>query len=174
MKALPLVGRPITVRFCAGLRAHRGKLLDASDLRGIEVHAASFVRRREIVFDSALKEDFREYARVFVHELFHFTWVKLGNGLRRDFENVLEAEMRGGACGELGWSAEMRKVKLVRADWARRTRAWREYACESFCETGAWLYSGVVRHREFTLEGQFRRARRQWFERSGFRGRIPV
>ena len=27
-------------------------------------------------------------------------------------------------------------------DIAGRTRHWREYCCESFCDTAAWLYSG--------------------------------
>ncbi len=174
MKALPLEGRPITLRFDAGLRAHRGKLLAGSGARGIAVHAASFVRRREIVLDRTLKKNREECARVLVHELFHFAWVKLGNRMRREFERLLEGEMGSRARGELGWSAEMRKVKLVPADLARRSSAWREYVCESFCETGAWLYSGVGRHEEFTLAGRFRSARREWFERSGFGVRIPV
>ena len=38
-------------------------------------------------------------------------------------------------------------------DGAGRTRRWREYCCESFCDTAAWMYSGVERHEEFTLGG---------------------
>jgi hypothetical protein len=40
---------------------------------------------------------------------------------------------------------------------------WREYCCESFCDTAAWLYSGVQVHSEFTLAGRYRHRRRVWF-----------
>ena len=45
-------------------------------------------------------------------------------------------------------------------------RSWhrREYCCESFCDTAAWIYSGVRRHEEFTLAGRWRTGRRKWFE----------
>lgn len=168
---LPLEGRPITLRFEPGLRAWRGRFLPAADPRGAEVHAATFIRRREIVLDAALRRDRRDFSRILVHEIFHFAWVRLGNPRRREFERLLAAEARR---GELGWSAEMRKRVLRPRDRVNRTRAWREYVCESFCDTGAWLYSGVRRHAEFTLPLRFRPRRRAWFRAAGFDARIPV
>jgi len=69
--------------------------------------------------------------------------------------------------GELGWSAEWRKSKLTPLDRRERTRKWREYCCESFCDTAAWLYAGVRTHAEFTLAAAGRAERREWFRKSG-------
>lgn len=115
-----------------------------------------------MALDRALSERPRELARIFVHELFHFAWIHLGNGERRDWEAVLMAE-RGR--GELGWSAELRKLKLTPSDAANRTRRWREYACESFCDTAAWLFAGAARHEEVTLAARWRERRKRWFRR---------
>lgn len=173
MKAVPmsprLEGRPIEIRFAPSLRAHRGKLL--SGARGREVHAGSFLRRRRIVLDAALKSHPSELARILIHELFHFAWLRLGNPKRRSFEELLRRET---ADGELGWSSERLKVELDRRDAALRTRRWREYVCESFCDTAAWLISGNRRHEEFTLAARARRARRTWFERTLLGNRIQI
>ena len=67
------------------------------------------------------------------------------------------------ARGELGWSAEGRKSALDPADCAQRTRAWREYVCESFCDTAAWFFSVQTEHPEWTLARKHRQARRRWF-----------
>ena len=101
---------------------------------------------------------------MFVHELFHFAWLRLGNPRRRSFEALLRGELDTRARGELGWSAEWRKRELELADIARRSRLWREYCCESFCDSAAWLYSGVSKHAEFTLGRRWRTRRRQWFD----------
>src|SRR4029077_6557643 len=93
-------------------------------------------------------------------------WLRLGNDRRRSYERLLAGEIRGEGHGELGWSAEWRKGKLARHDCTVRTRRWREYCCESFCDTAAWLYAGVARHEEFTLVKQARSARRAWFTRT--------
>jgi hypothetical protein len=90
-------------------------------------------------------------------------WLRLGNGVRREWEGLLEIEMRRRVKGELGWSAELRKRALRRIDRRERTRRWREYACESFCDTAAWLLAGAGRHGEFTLQAGARHARRAWF-----------
>jgi hypothetical protein len=127
------------------------------------VHAGSFLRKRLVVLDRALLEAPRELARIVAHELFHFAWLRLGNPSRRAWERLLAAEIRAGVKGELGWSAEWRKDELRRPDPARRTRRWRAYACESFCDTAAWLLAGAGRHAEFTLPAGARRARRRWF-----------
>ena len=87
----------------------------------------------------------------------------LSNASRRSWEAVLKAEYESRVTGELGWSAELRKRRLTVADLARRTPAWRRYACESFCDSAAWLYSGLVKHEEFTLPPGARRGRRGWF-----------
>jgi hypothetical protein len=120
------------------------------------------MRQRKIVLDRALLDTPREFGRILAHELFHFVWLRLGNPVRHDWERLLAAEIRSGARGELGWSAESRKRALSRADRVRRTRRWREYICESFCDTAAWMLS-AGRHAEFTLAAAARRARRQWF-----------
>ena len=156
-------GQPIHVTFVPELKAHRGKLLTGREARGREVHAASFLRERRIVLDAALKKKPRELERILTHELFHFAWLRLGNPKRWSYEELLEAEIRGRIPGELGWSAERTKGTLDRADRVQRSRRWREYVCESFCDSGAWLLS-AHRHAEFTLPAPARRARREWFE----------
>jgi len=146
-----LSGAPVRVESAPGLR----------DRHGV-VHAGSFLRERRI----ALNCTRREFPRVFVHELFHFVWLRAGNPVRLNFEGVLEREFRQGARGELGWSAEWRKQELTPIDRRSRTRRWREYCCESFCDSAAWLYSGVPRHDEFTLSVRFRQWRRDWFDQT--------
>jgi hypothetical protein len=141
---------------------------------GGEIHAGAFLRERRIVFEMALRRQPREFARIFAHELFHFAWLRLGNPRRISYERVLGRELRDGVPGELGWSAEWRKEALGREDRRLRSRRWREYACESFCDTAAWLYSGSGRHGEYTLPAPARQARRAWFAQSGLGAKIPV
>jgi hypothetical protein len=145
-----LCGEAIRIHDVPGLRDRRGP-----------VHAGSFLRERRIAFDCTPGE----FPRIFVHELFHFVWLRLGNPRRHAWEAVLRRELREGARGEWGWSAEWRKRELRPSDVRARSRRWREYACESFCDTAARLYSGVRRHSEYTLEGRFGAARRAWFEK---------
>ena len=115
-----------------------------------------------------------EFPRVFVHELFHFAWLRAGNPLRLSWEALLRGERRAGARGELGWSAEWRKRALSAADVRTRSRRWREYCCESFCDTAAWLYSGIRRHGEFTLPKSSRLGRRAWFRDAIEPKRLPL
>jgi hypothetical protein len=143
-----LTGGPILIQCAPGLRDRRGP-----------VHAGAFLRQRRIAFDCTAAE----LPRIFAHEVAHFIWLRLGNPLRRSWEDFLRAELRARAKGELGWSAEWRKGALVAADISRRTSRWREYCCESFCDTAAWLWGGVSRHPEFTLAGNLRPVRRNWF-----------
>ena len=142
-------GAPIRIEAKRNLRDRRGP-----------VHAAAFLRERRMVFDCTRAE----FPRIFVHELFHFVWLRLGNPLRRAWEDCLAAEFHAGVRGELGWSAEWRKRELDAAEIAVRGRRWREYCCEGFCDTAAWLYSGTARHPEFTLRKRRRKARAAWFE----------
>jgi hypothetical protein len=147
----PLTGDPVRIQTAGRLRDRHG-----------EVHAGSFLRERRIVFDRALSS----FPRIFVHELFHFVWRRKSNVARRSYEDLLKAECLAHVPGELGWSAEWRKLALRPRDIEQRTRRWREYCCESFCDSAAWLYSGVERHAEFTLPARPRRRRRSWFARA--------
>ena len=137
----PVSGAPVRIETIAGLGDRRGA-----------AHAGAFLRERRIAFDCTRPE----FPRIFVHELFHFVWLRLGNPARRSFEDLVEKEWRAGARGELGWSAEWRKDELTAPDIGLRSRRWREYCCESFCDTAAWLYSGVENHEEFTRDSRLR------------------
>ncbi len=169
-----LRGLPIEIAFLAALRAHRGKLLSGHGAAGREVHAGSFLRQRKIVLDAALRKQPGELDRILTHELFHFAWLRLGNPKRRSYEDLLRREFRDGVKGELGWSAECAKTAIARVDARRRTRRWREYVCESFCDSGAWLFAGRGRHEEFTLPSSARRLRRAWFEQARLTRQISV
>jgi hypothetical protein len=127
-----------------------------------------------MVIEEALMADADGFARVFVHELFHFVWLRLGNAKRRSYERLVARELRGGTRGELGWSAEWRKRELTARDWVERTWRWREYCCESFCDTAAWRYAGVKGHKEFTLLAAARAARGEWFADTGVDGGIAI
>jgi hypothetical protein len=140
-----LSGASIRIQQTPGLRDRRGP-----------VHAGAFLRERRIAFDCTRAE----FPRILAHELAHFVWLRLGNPLRRSWERILRTESHP---GELGWSAEWRKQALTAADRRNRTRRWREYCCEAFCDTAAWMWSGVARHPEFTLSARSRSARRRWF-----------
>jgi hypothetical protein len=144
----PLSGKPIYIVTVRGLEDSRGP-----------VYAGSFLRERRIAFNC----NRAEFPRVFIHELFHFAWLRLGNPARLAYEQLLAGELGCGASGELGWSAEWRKLALNRRDIDTRTRQWREYCCESFCDTAAWIYSNLPDHEEFTLANRFRLRRRVWF-----------
>ena len=124
------------------------------------MHAGSFLRERRIILDSGLKNS--ELRRVLLHELFHFAWVRLSNRRRASWVDLVGCELRRNAGGELGWSAEWRKADLP----LRGERFHRDYLCESFCDTGAWRYSGLRKHPEFTLAAHWRDARRTWFDQT--------
>jgi hypothetical protein len=144
------MGRPIRVEIRPSLGTHI---------------AGASIPRRLILLDATVFARHGEFERVLIHELFHFAWVRLSNQRRRDWEQVLARELREKITGELGWSAEWRKDTLTRSDTLRRTPRWRRYACESFCDTAAWLFAGLSAHDEFTLGSRTRRKRRQWFHR---------
>ena len=134
------------------------------------VHAGTFVRERRMAFNCSRAE----FPRIFVHELFHFIWARLGNPARHSYERLVKGEWQAGARGELGWSAEWRKRALAAGDVQSRSRRWREYCCESFCDTAAWLYSGATRHDEFTLTAACRARRRAWFAQKIESGRLSI
>lgn len=163
-------GRSVRVSFLPVLRARRGHLHSGPGEPGQPVHAASFIRVRKIVLDSALRSSRGELLRVALHELFHFAWVRLGNPARRSFELLLEGELAARARGELGWSAEFRKRRVRKED----QRAWRDYLCESFCDSAAWFFGGLRQHDEFTLARRFRNRRAEWFVETFGRRPIPI
>ena len=167
-------GLPIQITFLPELKVRRGKLLSGKTERGREVHAGCFLRQRRIVLDAALKTQPRALARILTHELFHFAWLRLGNPQRRRYEDLLQGEIRRRTRGELGWSAERIKATLSSADCKRRTKRWREYVCESFCDSAAWLLAGRGGNEEFTLPLAARRARRAWFEEARLTSEISV
>ncbi len=160
LRRLPrLTGEPIVYFRAPNLRDRSGP-----------IHGGAFLRERRILFDCTQSE----FPRIFVHEVFHFVWLRAGNPKRRAFEDLIAEELRAAARGELGWAAESRKLRLRPEDLQQRTRRWREYCCESFCDTAAWLYGGLASHDEFTLATRWRKRRRAWFERQ-LRGReLPV
>jgi hypothetical protein len=152
LRRLPAMsGQPVRIQKASGLRDRHGP-----------VHGAAFLRRRSIRLDCTRAE----FPRILVHELFHFVWFRAGNPPRHAFEGLLREEWRAGATGELGWSAEWRKDRLTPRDVRTRTRRWREYCCESFCDSAAWLYSGLDRHPEFNLPRHFRQERAAWFRKT--------
>jgi len=153
----------------AGSRIRLHAVHELQDGRG-PVHAAAFLAERRIAFDCSSAE----FPRIFVHELFHFVWARAGNPRRWRYEDLLRQELAARARGELGWSAEWRKRALPQAEVRRRGRKWRDYCCESFCDTAAWLYSGTSRHPEFTLAARWRRQREAWFRRELGSGPLPV
>jgi hypothetical protein len=107
--------------------------------------------------DAELIREPMEFQRILIHELFHFVWVRLGNPRRRAWQQLIENELNRHAQGELGWSAEWRKLTGQRSG-----RIWREYLAESFCDTAAWFYSRQPHHDEFTLAQRFRSSRARW------------
>jgi hypothetical protein len=133
--------------------AHRGRLLSGSEY-GVPVHAACFIRRRRIVLETELLEKPQKLPLIVVHELFHFVWARLGNKVRQSFTGLLDRERKRRTRGELGESAAAKKI----------SGAWKDYVCESFCDTAAWMYAGVDSSPEFTLAAKWRNQRKAWFE----------
>ncbi len=130
------------------------------------MYAASFLRRREIVLDAELIERPRLLQLILIHELFHFVWVRLGNPRRARFGRLLANEYAQRARGELGESAAVQKSLLNARDCVARSSRWRDYVCESFCDTAAWHFSRIRQSGTFTLSSRWRKRRAQWFEES--------
>ena len=146
-------GAPVRIRYRANLH----------DTAGNPAHAATFIRRREIILDPELKNKPRQHRRILLHEYFHFVWVRLGNPRRAAWEAILNSELQTHARGEAGWSAEWRKKKLSPRDVTGRTRLWREYCCESFCDTAALLCAANADRTEVTLPAKRLRERANRF-----------
>ena len=157
-----LRGRCIHVRYRPGLTAWKGKLL-SNALKGDAVYAGAFLQKRRIVLEEQMLKTPRVLERIFVHEVFHFVWSKLGNPLRQSFEKLILAEMETGTKGDLGWSAESLKLGLTKADRENRSRRWRYYLCEAFCDTAGWVFGSARKYSEMTLTKKHRDTRRRWF-----------
>jgi hypothetical protein len=158
-----LTGSPIYIRFESRLTAQRGKLLSQQPHRGTAVHAASFLRKREVVIDSELVRRPRMLRQIVIHELFHFVWMRLGNKSRTEFAQLLTDEHMHRARGELGDSAAMKKSSLEPRDCLNNSRRWRDYVCESFCDTAGWRYAGVKQKSASSLASRWRKRRELWF-----------
>jgi hypothetical protein len=161
---LPLNGNPISVSFQPDLAACRGKLLARASGRGTAVYAASFIRQRRIIFETSLSSDIAQLRFFAVHEIFHFVWARLGNRNRAEFSLLLAAEIAQGARGELGESSAIQKVRIGPEEGSKRSQTWRDYVCESFCDTAAWLYSGAPARNVRPLASRWQKRREVWFQ----------
>jgi hypothetical protein len=161
-KVLPaLRGAPISVRFLPALKVSRGQLLSDVPHTGTPVHAAAFLRKRKIVLEVDLLERPLKLRLILIHEIFHFVWVRLGNPQRRDFAALLQRELESGARNELGESSATKKALLSLTDCEQNSRLWRDYVCESFCDTAAWYFAGISSS-EFALARRWRKHRECW------------
>ena len=158
-----LTGGSIHVSTGRSLMAHRGHLVRDSS-RGSAVYAAAFLRDRKIILEAGLLSNSQTFRLILVHELFHFVWLRLGNRARGEFDRVLRREWKSGARGELGESAGVQKAKLRQTSAGVSSRHWRDYVCESFCDTAAWLYAEVEDGSSFTLAKGWRERRNSWFQ----------
>jgi hypothetical protein len=89
--------------------------------------------------------------------------LRLGNRAREQFAELLAEECAHRARGELGESAAVKKSLLRSRDCLAGSTQWRDYVCESFCDTAAWLYSGA-KSDAFTLAMGWRERRARWFK----------
>jgi hypothetical protein len=145
------------------LTAHRGKLLSGAD-RGIPVYAASFIRQRRIVLESSLLVDRAALRFIFVHELFHFVWVRLGNRTRDEYSRLLLEEAARHARGELGESSALKKAEIGQhLEVSPCSPLWRDYMCESFCDSAACIFTGAPGHSGPELAKRWTAIRRDWF-----------
>ena len=118
------------------------------DDRGTPVYAASFIRQRRIVLETGLALPAPPLLRfIFVHEVFHFAWVRLGNSSERRILQLLMGELRLTARGELGESSAVKKAELrAPPEFRRGSKLWRDYICESFCDSAACILSAGPVH----------------------------
>lgn len=145
---------------------HRGCLTPGESPRGTLVYAAAFLRRREIILEAALLLRSKMFRLILIHELFHFVWPRLSNQGRASFSRLLADEWKARARGELGESSSAKKQQLLQRSAATANRRlWRNYVCESFCDTAAWLYSGAAQEEGASrLRNRWRERRKNWFQ----------
>lgn len=114
------------------MRAYRGKL-DFGPGPGTEVFAASFIPRREIVFDSDLLGHAPDFVNIVAHEIYHFVWRRLPNSERKSWSDLLATEKR---TIHTGLSSRLRFEAWREAETPTK---WKDYTCEAFCDTAAAL-----------------------------------
>ncbi len=151
-----LEGGFILIAFQPDLTAHRSQLWSGHTC-GTPVHAGTFIRQRRIVLETALLRRPLLLRLILQHEIFHFVWVRLNNTSRNEFAALLETECRSRARGELGESASVHKCTPT------ETR-WRNYVCESFCDTAACFYAGASSSLDYGLAHHWRTRRQNWIE----------
>lgn len=157
-KVTLVAAAPIQVETAPSLTAYRGRLLTA-EARGTPVHAASFIRQRRIILESQLLTRPAALQAIFLHELFHFAWRRMGNPQRLSFTEVISYEVSRRAAGEIAESATVAKAR-----WRSKptsTALWKNYVCEAFCDTAAFLYSQRPKTPEMAAHWLTRR--RAWF-----------
>lgn len=158
-----MFGDPISFEVRSQLTAHRGQLLSGTDA-GVPVHAAAFIRRRMVVLETDLFSWPGQLRFIVTHEIFHFVWVRLGNRQRGAFMDLLADEIQSKAKGEAGESAAVKKRLLQKGT---SLRLWRDYACESFCDSGAAFFSRAATNEHFTLARCWAKRRHAWLSRTG-------
>ncbi|MFZ0592841.1 MAG: hypothetical protein WAM39_20440 [Bryobacteraceae bacterium] len=121
------------------------------------------MRERRIVLEENLVSEARDLRLIFAHEIYHFAWRRLGNTRRAEYDSLLREELASSALGELGESSSVAKQEHVSQERPLGGNSWKQYVCESFCDTGAWLFSGVEEHRTFQLASRWRTKRALWF-----------
>ena len=158
-----LKGGDISVSFLPRLIACRGRLVEDDRKRGAAVYAATFIRRREMVFESVLLRQPRNFRFFCLHEVFHFVWPRLGNPARTGFAGLLKDELSSHARGELAESAGVAKHKLNGHPTVDSAGAlWRNYICESFCDTAAWIFAGPQPGEPVRLAARWQNRRRAY------------
>jgi hypothetical protein len=157
---------PVQVAFLPEITAYRGKLLSGTN-RGTPVYAASFIRQRRIVLETSLLSSPLVLRFMFVHELFHFAWVRLGNVRRDQYSRLLRDELDSKARGELGESSAVKKAELlVQGGLSLRQKIWSEYVCESFCDSAGSIFTDGPVHNGAKLGKDWTALRHEWFLRN--------
>jgi len=155
---------PVQLAFLPDLTVCRGKLLSGAEV-GTPVYAAAFLRQRRIVLESGLLSDPAVLRFIFVHELFHFVWMRLSNRVRDEYSRLIAYEMERGARGELGESSAVKKAAIGKGTPSGPVTAlWRDYVCESFCDSAGCLFTGAPVHESAKLGKAWTAIRRHWFE----------
>jgi hypothetical protein len=136
------------------MRAHRGKL-EFGPGPGDEVFAASFIPRREIVFDTDLLAHAPDFLNIVAHELYHFVWRRLSNAERKAWADLLAKETRP---IHAGLSSRLR----YQPDATTQSK---DYVCEAFCDTAAAFHS---------QSAKISSERRRYFSHLTDKRRLPV
>jgi len=136
------------------MRAHRGKL-ETGDGPGTQVHAASFIPRREIVLDSDLLAHAPDFVNIVTHEIYHFVWSRLPNSERKAWADLLSNEKRP---THTGLSSRIRFKPYGQQQS-------KDYICEAFCDTAAALTNP---NQKISLQ------RRRYFSHLYEKRRLPV